>query len=433
MVPKNLIKEVILEQREEMKEIFRIERIIEREGREGATEYLKFPNILAILGPRRAGKSIFSWQLFQNRDFGYINFDDERLLELPPLDLNKVLEVFYEIYGRNLECIVLDEPHNVKGWELFANRLKRTKRVVVTGSNSKLLSGELATHLTGRHISFTLFPFSFTEMLRFSDVNLEGMTTITRAEVSGYLNDFIENGGFPERFKFGKRILREIYSDIVTKDVLRRGKIKKDIEFRKVVNFLISNFSKEFSYRSMKRFVSVKHDSTLSKWVEMLKDVYLIFPIERFSFRLKVPVIAPKKVYCIDTGMINAVGFRVSENMGRLMENLVCIELLRRRNYWYGSQDIFYWKDSQHREVDFVVKEGEGIKELIQVTYADGMDEIDRREIKALLKSSKDLKCKNLLVITWDYEDEQSQEGRKIRFVPLWKWLLLNPVGSGNY
>ena len=417
MLSKNFIKDIIFEQKNEMLEIFQSENIIEREAKKEIKNYIDSPNILAILGVRRCGKSIFAWQIFENGRFAYINFDDERLAYVTPFDLNRILEVFYEIYGRDLKCIILDEPQNVDKWELFANRLRRTKRVIITGSNSKLLAGELTTHLTGRYISSTLFPFSFRELLRYHSFNMERIETTKRAEIFRFLDDFIRYGGLPERFKFGNRILREIYSSIITKDVVMRGRIKKEIEMRRVANFLISNFAKEFTFKSLKNFVAVKHLSTLSKWIELMQEAYLITVIERFTFKLKQPVIAPKKVYCIDTGLINSVGFRFSENMGRLMENLVAIELKRR------GCEFYYWKDYQQREVDFVVKEGLRIKELIQVCYDIEDFSTRRRELKALVKSSKELRCKNLLVITWDYEGEEEFKDRRIKFVPLWKWL----------
>ena len=421
MVSKEAIREIVIEQREEMREIFEKEKIIEREMRNEAKRYIQVPNILAILGVRRCGKSMLSWEIFKDEKFGYINFDDERLVGMKAEDLNKVLEVFYELYGKGLKCIVLDEPQNIEKWELFANRLRRTKRVIVTGSNSKLLSGELATALTGRFVSFTIFPFSFKELLKFYGVGIENITTSVRGEVFKYLKEYLELGGFPERFRLGERIINEIYFSILTKDVLRRGKVKKEVELKKISNFLIGNFSKEFSFRSVKEFTGVKHLSTVSKWVDLLEQAYLLFVVERFSFKLKKPVFAPKKVYCVDNGLANSVSFRVAENFGRLMENTVFLELLRKRVY---GLEIYYYKDALQHEVDFVVKEGLRIKQLIQVTYASGRDEIEKREIKSLLKASKELGCKNLLVITWDFEGDESLEGRKIKFVPLWKWLV---------
>ncbi|NOZ81593.1 MAG: ATP-binding protein [Candidatus Micrarchaeota archaeon] len=427
---KEMLREVIVEQEKENEEIFSSENIIKREAEERAGGYLKFPNIFAILGVRRCGKSVLALRIFRNKKYGYINFDDERLAGIEARDLNKILEVFYELYGNDLEHIILDEPQNVEKWELFASRLRRTKKVIITGSNSKLLSGELATTLTGRYISFTLFPFSFREVLEFRGVEIEELTTPKRAEVFKSLKDYVELGGFPERFKFGKRIINEIYSSILTKDILRRAKIKKATELKRVSNFLISNFSKEFSYTSLKNITSVRHLSTISKWIDLLEQAYLIFVVERFSFKLKKPLFAPKKVYCVDTGLANTVSFKTSENLGRLAENLVFLGLLRKKYYVNLGLEIYYYKDALQHEVDFVVKEGPGIKQLIQVTYASARDEIEKREIRALRKASKTLKCRDLFVITWDYEGEEVADRKKIKFVPLWKWLLSIDSGA---
>jgi len=418
------MKEVILEQKEDVEGILKREKIIERELLQNLPKFLGYPNVLAILGVRRCGKSILSWQVFKDQEFGYINFDDERLRGLKAEDLNNVLQAFYELYGSDLENLLLDEIQNVEAWELFVNRLRRSRKVIITGSNSKLLSGELATHLTGRHVDFTLMPFSFREYLNYNDVSLEAITTAKRAQIFRQLQSYLKDGGFPEFPKFGKKILRTIYEDIVRKDVVGRKKIKKEEELRKVTRFLISNFSNEFTYSSLKEITTTKHLSTISDWVHGLEEAYLIAKLERFSFKLKQSFIAPKKVYCIDNGLIGVVGFLTSENTGRLMENLVAIELLRRRNYWFDDWEIYYWKDHQQNEVDFVVKEKSAIKQLIQVTYASSKDEIEKREIKSLIKASESLKCKDLLVITWDYEDELKIENKKIIFKPLWKWLL---------
>ncbi len=424
MFSKSVLRGIVLEQREEMEEIFSVERIIEREAKAEARKFLKYPNILAILGARRCGKSIFAYQLFRGNVYAYINFDDERLAGIDARDLNRILEVFYEIYGRNLRNIILDEPQNVPKWELFANRLRRTKKVIVTGSNSQLLSGELATALTGRHVTFELYPFSFREVLEFLGKPKEAYTTKERSELIATLRDFLENGGLPERFKFGRRIIREVYNDIITRDIVRRGKIKKEVEVKRATNFLISNFSNEFTFRSLKSIAGVKHLSTLSKWIELMKEAYLIIVLERFSFKIKKPTYAPKKVYLIDTGFTTTAGYRISENIGRLMENTVAVELFRRRSYWHPNWEIYYWKDHQQREVDFIVKNGSEIRQLIQVTYATGIDEIDRRELKSLIKAGEIFNCKNMLLITWDYEDKINIKNRIIKATPLWKWLL---------
>lgn len=415
--------QIIKEQREELEEIEQRERIIGREGLEKTKGFLKYPNILAVMGVRRCGKSIFSYLLAKRNKFGYINFDDERLSGIKPQDLNRILQSFYELYG-DVDYIILDELQNVKKWELFANRLRRTKRVIITGSNSKLLSGELATHLTGRYIDFTLFPFSFNEFLDWKGIKKAKVyTTKEKAEILKFLKRYLEVGGFPEVDKFGSAILPRIYADIVTKDILLRHKIRKEEEIKNLARYLINNFSAEITYSKLCKIIGIKHVSTVSKWVSYLEDSFLILKLERFAFKLKQQFLAPKKVYCVDTGVINMIGFRFSENIGRLMENTIAIELQRRkfRDIPFGT---YYWKDYQQREVDFVVKQGTKVEQLIQVTYATDKEEIEDREIDALIKASSELNCKNLLVISWDYEAEEKIKGKMIKFTPLWKWLL---------
>ena len=212
---------------------------------------------------------------------------------------------------------------------------------------------------------------------------------------------------------------------------MRRCGIKKEEGIRKIALFLVSNFSREFTYSSLKSMGGAEHLSTISKWVAAFEEAYLIRKLERFSFRLREAVIAPKKVYCVDTGLINAVGLRTSENLGRLVENVVATELFRKSGY-QGEFEVFYWKDHRGREVDFAIKSGTLIRQLIQVSYVSARDEIDRRELKGLIEASAQLKCDTLLLITWDYEGEIQCDGKRIHCLPLWKWLLLvgDPISA---
>ena len=288
-----------------------------------------------------------------------------------------------------------------------------------------MLSGELATHLTGRHVDFTLYPFSFREFLTYNDFELgEYITTAKIGLIKNLLKDYFSQGGFPERYILGKEILVSIYFDILEKDIIRRIKIKKKAAFKEMTKYLVSNFSSEITFSKLKNFLDIKDQHTIKNWIDGLEQAYLIKMMERFSPKLKESIIAPKKVYCIDTGIIGVASFRLSENTGRIMENTVAVELLRRKSYRQSDMEIFYWKDHQGREVDFVIKEGTSVKELIQVTYASGRDEIEGREIKSLIKASNELKCKNLEIITWDYGDELRIKDKMIRCIPLWKWLL---------
>jgi predicted AAA+ superfamily ATPase len=414
---------VVKEQREELEDIDSSERLIARENLKDGYKFLKHPNILAVLGVRRCGKSIFSYLLAKGHDFGYINFDDERLLGVKAENLNKVLEAIYELYG-DIDYIILDEIQNIENWELFANRLRRTKKIIITGSNSKLLAGELATHLTGRYIDIKLFPFSFNEFLSMKRFKKQSTyTTKEIAKLFALLNEYLKLGGLPEVYKFGKGILTRIYEDIITKDIVFRYGIRKLEELRKLAKYLITNFSKEISYSKLSRILDIKHVSTVSNWISYLEQAFLIIKLERFNFKLKQQFVAPKKIYCIDNGIVNVIGFSLSENLGRLMENSVAVEL-QRRFATDRTSEVYYWKDHQQHEVDFVLKNGSNITQLVQVTYATSHDEVNERETKSLLKASRDLRCKNLLVITWDFSAEEKIDGILVTYKPLWSWLL---------
>ena len=422
------LKHIITTQREEIIEIFKQEKIIDRDiDKKYVKKFLSHPNILAILGVRRSGKSLLSWLLLKEEKYGYINFFDERLVGFNVKDFEKTLQAFYELYGE-IEYIILDEIQHIPGWERFTSRLRTTKKIIVTGSNSQLLSGELATFLTGRHIDFELFPFNFREHLIMKNIKLEEnwiYSTRKKAEIKRELENYLIKGGFPETYKFGIRTLHTIYSDIIENDIIRRYKIRKEQSLKELAKYLISNYSKEISFRKLKNIIQLKDDHTASNYTNYLSNAYLIQIVERFSPKLKEQILAPKKIYCIDNGLIDLFSFKISENKGRLMENLVFIELSRRKSYNFKDKlEIYYWKDHQQREVDFIIKEGMNIEELIQVTYASDRDEIEKREIKSLLKAGDELKCKNLKIITWDYEDKLVVDDKEIKCIPLWKWLL---------
>jgi len=431
-----ILKKVIVSQREEIKEKFEKGKIVEREPeKEKLKKFLTHPNILSILGIRRCGKSIFSWQIFSQasqkdnlaeKKFAYINFDDERLADIRTEDLDKILQAFYELYGK-VEKIILDEPQNVEKWELFVNRLRRTKSLIITGSNSKLLSGELATHLTGRYVDFNLFPFSFREFLNYKGFKIKKDTFYSVseiAEIKRFLEEYIKIGGFPEVYILGREIVPRIYSDIIEKDILKRYKIKRKETFKRFAKYLVSNISSEFTIRRLSHIFGVKDVHTLKNWLGALENSYLVFILERYSPKLKQQEIAPKKIYCVDTAIVDTISFKISENIGKLMENLVAVELLRRKSYWQNNWEIYYYKDHQQREIDFLIKEGPEIKNLIQVSFINTIEEMGKKEIDFLKKASSLLRCKNLSIITWDCEEELNINKVRIKFIPLWKWVL---------
>ncbi len=425
MVSIESIKVAIIDTEEQLKEKLVRERIIPRELKMGSIS-TDVANI--ITGVRRCGKSILAFLFTRNKNAAYVNFEDERL-QLRAHQLNMVLEAIYSLKGE-VEFIVFDEIQWVEGWERFVSRLLRTKKIIITGSNARLMSRELGTVLTGRHIDFELFPFSFREYLLFNDFSPNIYLTQSIAKIKGFLRKYLEIGGFPLAYRLGRSFLAENYKDIIERDVIQRYNIKYRGVLRELARYYVSNSAMKVSFNKLRNILGVKSVQTIKNYSHYLSNAYLIFLIEKYSPKLKTQYISPKKVYCVDNGIINTIGFKISQNIGNLMENLVAIELLRRKSYWFNDWEIYYWEDYRQNEVDFVVKEGQNIRQLIQVTYASDIYEVNEREIKALIKASKLLGCKNLLVITWDLEDETRINNRVIRYIPLWKWLLVKELDS---
>jgi uncharacterized protein len=374
---------------------------------------LSRPNALAILGMRRCGKSVLSWLLLEGKKYAYINFDDESLYGMSAKDLDLAVRAFYELYG-DVEYMIFDEIQNVPGWELFINRMRRTKKVIITGSNSQMLSGELASRLTGRHVDTVIYPFSFREFCRLKGVEpATDYTTETAARMQAALDEYMEKGGLPEAHSIGAHILKPVFGDIVKKDVEGRHRLKPGVA-EALAKYLATNSSCETSFSRLSKIFSVKKPQTMRSYLRYFEETYLFFILERFSYKLKEQAKAPKKVYCADTGIANAVSFKFSADFGRMYETAVASELKRR------GAEFYYWKSHQNEEVDFVVKDGYNVSQLIQVCYDPSSQPASGRELRALAKAGKELRCKDLLVITRNIEKESGE----VHFVPLWKWLL---------
>jgi len=376
--------------------------------------------IKVIIGPRRAGKSFFAiHELAKFKNFGYINFDDEKLVELK--DYDDLINSINSIYD-NPTYLLLDEIQNLDKWELFVNRLQRQGfNLIITGSNSNLLSRELATHLTGRHLPLNIFPFSFREFLRLENREL------TESEIKEKLFFYLTYGGYPEpliKKVDHKDYLSTLFASIIYKDIIKRFRIRNVQAIEDLANFLVSNIAKEFSYNSLSKVTKCKSVHTVEKYLRYLEETFIFFYINKFSFKVKEQF-SSKKIYCIDNGFVHARAFKFSQDIGKLYENQVAIEL--KKAEINNVVNVYYWK-SMEAEVDFVVKQGNKIKQLIQVCYDISNIKTKEREIRALIKASKELKCNNLIVITEDYEKEEKitwfGTTRKVKFIPLWKWLL---------
>jgi hypothetical protein len=421
IMEKYLIKQILLEQRQEIQHIFK-GKIIKREIEPKVIGAFESDLVKVIMGVRRCGKSVLAHQLLKNKNYGYVNFDDERLIGIKASQLNDFLEVLKEI-DPEFNHLLLDEVQNIEGWELFVNRLKRNGyNVVISGSNSKLLNRKLATHLTGRHFSIELYPFSFKEFLLFNGVSIQEKDfyiTEKKAKIKRLLEEYLRLGGFPEVLKLELKAeyLRELYDKIVTRDIILRYNIKYAKDLKEIALYSISNFGSKISYHKIRNIFETKSVHTVKNYLNCLQEAYLLFIISSFSFKLKEHLKQPKKIYCIDTGLINALVPRVTLDYGKLMENIVFLELKRQ------NKEI-YWYSRSNYEVDFLIKDGLKVNQLIQVCYSLDSEETRKREIKALIKTSKDVKCKDLLIITWDEEREENINSIIVRVIPLWKWLL---------
>ena len=422
MVSREVLLDVIKDQNTAMSKLVSSRDIIKRDLSFQVSS-LAFGAAYIITGPRRSGKSVFSFQAIQGSKYGYVNFDDERL-DIQFNELNRVLEAIVQISG-SPEIIVLDEIQNVPGWEKFVSRIVVDRKVMITGSNSRLMSKELSTLMTGRHIDQELFPFSFMEFLAFKRITIprtDGFTVEEKIRIMSNLEEYLTNGGFPLSIKLGQNFLVELFKDMVERDVIQRYNIRMKSKLKDLARYLISNSSTEISYNRLRIQLRISGKSTIQNWIMYLQNSYLIFTIERFSFKLKESIMAPKKVYCVDTGLINA--FTNNYERGKIIENAFFLFLLRTKAYTDRVMEINYWKDHTGREVDFVLRHGRSVFALINVSYATLIDNIREREINSLIRASVELNCRNLIIITWDYLGEISNDGKTIRCIPLWRWLL---------
>ena len=377
--------------------------------------------IKVIIGPRRCGKSFLAMHLLgQQRSRGYVNFDDERLADVANYD--HLVAAVNSVYD-SPRHLLLDEIQNLPRWELFVNRLQRQGlRLILTGSNAHLLSSELATHLTGRHLPIILFPFSFAETLRAHPGPRTG------PELAEELRRYSDTGGYPEpllRDMDREYYLRTLWDSVLYKDIVRRRRIRSAAGLDDLAGYLLANVAREYSLNRLTSVTRCRSIHTVAKYIGHLEEAFLFFSLPRFSYRVRETAAANRKIYCIDNGFVTARGVRFSPDTGRLVENLVAVALHKRT--LEGTCEVYFWRDAGQREVDFVVKEGRQVTQLIQVCWDMTGGITRQREIRALLQAGAELSCDRLLVLTADADSEEEVEwfGKRgrIRLLPLWRWL----------
>ena len=421
------MKKYLVDKKEEIKELEVLDRFIKMEISK------EFVN--AVIGPRRAGKSFFMFNTIRklgmrDDDYLFVNFEDDEIKSMEREEITRCIQTHIEIYGKQPRYLLFDEIQNLERWQSFIYSLSEKKRysIFITGSSSKLLSREITTQLRGRSLNVVVFPFSFREFLSVNGFKFKRIySSYDEAKIKNHLREYLRSGGFPQvvlKKMYGKTFFREYLNVVLYRDLIERYKIENMDVARFLLYSAIQSFTTEFSihkiFRQLKQKTEVSN-KTVYTYSAYLEEVFFAFFLRKFYFSYKKSLLSMPKIYINDTGLAsNLISF--SSDTGKFMENLVFLELKKKE--LNNIFEIFYWKDYQGREVDFVVKEGLKVKQLIQVTYASGRDEIEKREIRSILKASKELGCKNLLVITWDFEGEEILERQKVRFVPLWKWLL---------
>ncbi len=402
---------------------------------------IKYEKVITLTGIRRSGKSTILKQIVKTlletetipkENTLIVNLEEPRLESIDVNSLIKIYEAYKEIINpKGKPYIFLDEVQEIKGWEKFVRSLSETKEayIFITGSSAKLMSEELSTLLTGRQLTFEIFPLSFEEFLKFKNVIIKSKKDIylNAEKIRRLCNEYIKTSSFPETVEMNdeikKKTLFEYYDTILNRDVVKRYRIREIDKIRSLARYYLTNISSLITYTKTGKFLNTSAE-TVSRFSEYLKSSKLLFFIARFSFSVKEQENSPRKVYCIDNGLAESLGFTFMENRGKFLENVVAIELQRKISE-NPNIEVYYWKDYAEKEVDFVIKEGNKIKQLIQVTYSGEYKDIKEREITAMLAAANELKCKNLNIITWDYQAEKTYEkNKKIIFIPLWKWLL---------
>ena len=423
-----VILQVLAEQQEYAKQYTKNKWIPRKEE-----ELFEFESNMAqvVIGVRRSGKSTLCHKVLlqQNIRYAYVDFDDDRLLELQSSDLNTTLSCVYQLYGTDIQYIFLDEVQNIEGWHLFVNRLLRQGLYVfLTGSNAKLLSSELATHLTGRYNEIRLFPFSYLEFCKSENIPLESITTQAEAARQIAFNQYLNDGGMPELHNIKRPQNRRTYIEglietIVAKDIVGRFKIHNVESLRRIAHHLINNSCQIINYESLLDVANLNANKTAQKYVSYLSQAFLIHKLQQFSFKSRQRI-TNEKAYVIDTGFIaNRNNALLGENIGWRLENIILIELLRR--YHSAAEDIYYYKPSpRQKEIDFVVCRQGIVLELIQVAYTITDPKAFKRETEALLLASKKLNCNNLTLITTDQTEDIEINNQIIHHYSAIDWLL---------
>lgn len=419
MITKEILRQIVFQQKND---ISRVEETIRREILDEILGWFRDNRIIILTGIRRCGKSTILKQIIQSKtSYCYVNFEDERFIDFRAQDFEELNEILIEVYN-NPQIYFFDEIQNIDKFETFVRRLQDNgRKIVITGSNASLLSKELGTRLTGRYRSFEVYPFSFREYLRFRKAEPEKnwfYVAEKKVRLIKLFEEYLSNGGMPEYLKNkDKEYIRTIYENILYRDIIARYSIRRQRIIKELVSILATNVSSPFTYNSLKKDLGLSNSITVKEYISYLSNSYLFFELQKFDFSIKKQLNAPKKIYLIDPVFNQIAGLNFSMNKGKMLENLVFIELKRR------GREIYYYLDKN--ECDFIIKDGARIDGPIQVCYT--MNESNKeREISGLTEAMEQFKLKEGLVLTYEQDDEIKIKGRKIKVMPVWKWMLID-------
>lgn len=373
--------------------------------------------IKLITGPRRVGKSTQALLMLRDKSFAYLNFDNQLLLDA--WEPNIVLRMLDDVYP-GYEYILLDEVQNLPAWDMWVSELYRMgKNLVVTGSNAKMLSSEMATVLTGKYLQLEMLPFSLEEFFEWNKLELRNLQPEQKTEAVALMDDYLRNGGYPETV-LSRQLLRSyldtLFDSIVWKDVAKRHNVRNVVDLNNLAMYLLSNFCSPVSANNLTEDLGFSSVNTTKKYMEYLREPYLFYYLPRYNQKLKLMKNAPKKVYVVDNGFIASKAFSLSDNLGRLLENQVFVELLRRG--YDIDKTLFYYRSQNDKEVDFVLRRGTRIESLVQVCYDMSNAKTEKREVGSIVECAEELKCDNLIIVTSDDNRLIEKKNYKIKVVP---------------
>lgn len=417
------IEKVLLEQQDEL-EALESEVLIHRPEEDLINLKSKLAQV--VIGVRRSGKSTLCFNALRKAGvhYAYANFDDERLQKLETEELDNVLQTLYKIYGK-FDYLFLDEIQNIDGWPLFVNRLLRQKiHILITGSNAKLLSSELASHLTGRHHKIELFPFSFKDWCTIKELDYTRLTTKNKGLISKAYEEYFRQGGFPELIsgeENPKEYIGTLTDNIISQDIQKRYKIRNIDALKRLAHHVLNETPTIIVKDTLQDIIGIKSERTLGNYLLYLNQTYLVSTINKYSVKSRERT-RSEKSYAIDVAFMDKRENAFSgENMGWRLETIVYLELLRRKA---GTENDIYYFQGRSAEADFVVCDGNKTLAVYQVSYDISNEKTRRREIRGCIAGAKATNCNNLFLIT-DHESETIEEdGYTIQVVPVWEWLV---------